>query len=187
MGILNKFILLEERVTLSGIIFKYTLRDSIIGLLALVPATFGVGLRMLIMPLFFGKCGKHLTVRSFATFEFPERITVGDNVSFNEYSWINGAGGIEIGNMVRIAPHVTIASFDHEYKDPNTPIKFQTKRYGKIILEDDVWIGSHVTITKGVRIGRGAVIGAGSVVTSDIPEYSVAVGVPARVIKKRGE
>ena len=56
---------------------------------------------------------------------------------------------------------------------------------GGIIIEDDCWLGSHVTVTKGVRIGKGSVIGANSVVTKDIPPYSVAVGTPAKVIKKR--
>ena len=54
-----------------------------------------------------------------------------------------------------------------------------------IIINDDVWIGAHSVILPGVTIGKGAVIGAGSVVTSNIPEYAVAVGVPAKVIKLR--
>ena len=54
-----------------------------------------------------------------------------------------------------------------------------------VVIEDDVWCGANVTILKGVTIGRGSVIAAGSVVTRSIPPYSIAGGVPARVIKKR--
>ncbi len=56
---------------------------------------------------------------------------------------------------------------------------------GDIILGDDVWVGINVIICSGITIGQGAVIGAGSVVTKDIPPYSIAVGNPAKVIKKR--
>jgi acetyltransferase-like isoleucine patch superfamily enzyme len=139
------------------------------------------------MPLFFAKCGKGVTIRQFVTYDIPERLTLGDNVSLNEYVWINAVGGVEIGNLVRIAPYTCIVSFNHEFKDPNVPIKFQEKKLAKVVIEDDVWLGAHVTVTAGVRIGKGSVIGAGSVVTQDIPSYSIAVGVPARVIEKRGE
>lgn len=55
-----------------------------------------------------------------------------------------------------------------------------------MVIEDDVWIGANVCINKGVIIGRGAVIGSGAVVTKDIPPYAIAVGVPCRVIGRRG-
>jgi acetyltransferase-like isoleucine patch superfamily enzyme len=69
--------------------------------------------------------------------------------------------------------------------DITRPIRLQESIPGKIVIEDDCWIGANVTITRDVTIGRGSVIGANSVVTRDIPEYSVAVGVPARVIRNR--
>jgi acetyltransferase-like isoleucine patch superfamily enzyme len=65
-------------------------------------------------------------------------------------------------------------------------MKDQPTYVAKVIIEDDVWIGANATILPGVRVGKGSVIGAGSVVTNDIPEYSIAVGIPARVISKRG-
>nr|WP_249315569.1 CatB-related O-acetyltransferase [Bacillus sp. FJAT-49711] len=58
---------------------------------------------------------------------------------------------------------------------------------GKIVIEEDVWIGSSSVVLSGVRIGRGSVIGAGSIVTKDIPRYSIVAGNPARVLKKRFE
>lgn len=178
--------MIEEKVSLSDLILKYCLRDTLIGILNIFPGAPGFALRMAIMPHFFQTCGKGLRVHNYTTFIFPERMEIGEQVSFNEYAWVNATGGITIGNMVRISPHVSIVSFDHEFKDPNTPIKDQYKRLGRIVIEDDVWIGTHATITQGVRIGKGSVIGAGAVVTEDIPPYSVAVGVPARVIKSRG-
>jgi acetyltransferase-like isoleucine patch superfamily enzyme len=55
------------------------------------------------------------------------------------------------------------------------------------MIEEDVWISSNCVITKGVTLGKGAVIGAGAVVKKDVPPYCIAVGVPARVVKKRGD
>ena len=63
------------------------------------------------------------------------------------------------------------------------PLKRELKEYGPLIIEDNVWIGYKVTIIGGITIGTGAIIGANSVVTKDIPPYSVAAGIPARVIK----
>ena len=57
---------------------------------------------------------------------------------------------------------------------------------GDIVIEDDVWLGMGAKVMDGVCIGRGSVIGAGAVVTGDIPPYSIALGVPARVVRKRG-
>jgi len=74
---------------------------------------------------------------------------------------------------------------NHIYKDPKTPIRLQEIRAIGIIIEDDVWLGVGSTVLDGVTIGKGSVIGAGAVVTKDIPPYSIAVGVPAKVIKKR--
>ena len=65
--------------------------------------------------------------------------------------------------------------------------KFEALSKGDIIVEDDVWIGTRVTILSGVRIGRGAVISAGSLVVKDVPPYTIVGGVPAKVLKRRFE
>jgi acetyltransferase-like isoleucine patch superfamily enzyme len=100
---------------------------------------------------------------------------------------IYGTGGLKIGNDVRIATHVVITPAGHVFDKKDIPIRLQGVEMKGIVIEDDVWIGANATILDGVIIGRGCVIGAGSVVTKSLPEYSVAVGVPARVIYKRGE
>ena len=116
---------------------------------------------------------------------FPGGVSIGRNSSLNQGCILYGLGGIEIGNNVRIACYTTMYSADHEFASPDVPIKNQGYIAGKIIIEDDVWIGAGVRVNKGVRIGKGAVIGGGSVVTKDVPPYAIVAGVPAKVIKYR--
>lgn len=94
---------------------------------------------------------------------------------------------IRIGRCVEIAARCAFVSSNHGIT-PSLPIAKQpltTK--GPIIIEDEVWLGYGVIVLSGVRIGEGAVIGAGSVVTHDVPNGAIAVGVPARVIKMRSD
>ncbi len=97
------------------------------------------------------------------------------------------AAPIEVGSGVQIAPGCAFYPYDHGF-EPGTPIREQVLRTkGGITVCDDAWLGVGVIVLSGVRIGRGAVIGAGSVVTHDIPDGVIAAGVPARVIKVRGQ
>ena len=114
-------------------------------------------------------------------------ISLGSNCTVNSYAILYGHGGLEIGNDVRIAPQVMIMPMNHISKDPHVPIRKQGISSQGVKIEDDVWLGAGAIILDGVTIGRGSVIGAGAVVTKDIPPHSVAIGVPARVIKKRGK
>ena len=94
-------------------------------------------------------------------------------------------GSILIGSGVQIAPNCAFYPYNHGIA-PDEFIKnqpLQTK--GGIIIEDDAWLGVGVIVLDNVKIGKGAVIGAGSVVTHDIPDGAIAMGVPARVIKMR--
>jgi acetyltransferase-like isoleucine patch superfamily enzyme len=101
------------------------------------------------------------------------------------YVCIAGSGNIKIGRDCLIAAHSGIFANNHIYCDPIQPIGSQGLTRQGIVIEDDCWLGSGVKVLDGVTIGKGSVIGAGSVVTKDIPPFCVAVGVPARVIKKR--
>jgi acetyltransferase-like isoleucine patch superfamily enzyme len=98
---------------------------------------------------------------------------------------LGAGGGIRIGNNVLIGQSVNIHAENHNYLDCNRLIREQGVSYAEVVIEDDVWIGSKATILTGVTVGRGTVIGAGAVVTECVPQFSVAVGVPARVVSTR--
>ncbi len=178
-------VLINEKISAGDFIFKYTLRDFLLGILRMIPSSIGVALRLIILPPFFKSCGKGFLVKEGVIFKFPENIKIGNHVGISEYTLIDGDGGISIGNFVRIASHVSVISFEHNYQRTNAPIKFQGKTKKKVIIEDDVWIGSGVRVLAGVKIGKGSIIGANSVVTKTIPPLSIAIGLPARVIKRR--
>ena len=112
-------------------------------------------------------------------------ITVGKNCFFGEYSVIRGQGGVHIGNNVYTGPMVQLVAVNHVYNNPDIPIREQGITAKGITIEDDVWLGTNVTVVDGVTIGQGSIIGAGAVVTKDIPPYSIAVGTPARPVKDR--
>ncbi len=117
----------------------------------------------------------------------PETVSIGDDVGINMGVLIDSCDGglIEIGNHVMIGPYCVLRAADHVFEDTSRPMKAQGHAGGKIVVEDDCWLGSHVVVTKNVRIGKGSIIGAHSVVTHDIPPYSVAMGIPAVVKKSR--
>lgn len=108
------------------------------------------------------------------------------NYSYLGCNGVMGAGGgIRIGNHVLIGQCVNIHAENHVYVEANKRIDEQGVSYRGVVVEDDVWIGSRATILDGVTISQGAVIGAGAVVTTFVPAYAIAVGVPARVIGTR--
>lgn len=98
---------------------------------------------------------------------------------------IAGPGNIRIGKQCMIASQSGIYANNHNFTDTLLPMQKQGVTRQGIVIEDDCWLGHGVTVLDGVTIGKGSVIGAGAVVTKDIPPYSVAVGIPAKVIKSR--
>lgn len=93
--------------------------------------------------------------------------------------------GVYIGKDVMIAPNVVIVAFNHGFRSRLMPMRVQKNTEEAIFIEDDVWISANCTIAKGVRIGKGSIIGANSFVKNDIPNYSIAAGVPAKVLTSR--
>lgn len=112
-------------------------------------------------------------------------LSVGDKTVLGRGVSVNCYLDVEIGASTLFADDIYVSDFDHKYADLTMPIKDQGIAKARVRIEPDVWIGTKVTITRGVVIGQGAVVGANAVVTRDLPAYAVAVGVPARVIKDR--
>jgi acetyltransferase-like isoleucine patch superfamily enzyme len=93
-------------------------------------------------------------------------------------------GPVTIGNKVNLAQNVVVSGLNHNFGDINQTIVEQGVNTKKIVIHDDVWIGANSVVLAGVTIGEHVVVGGGSVVTKDISPYSVAMGNPARVVKK---
>jgi acetyltransferase-like isoleucine patch superfamily enzyme len=92
---------------------------------------------------------------------------------------------IELGAATLVADWVYICDFDHVIADIHVPIKDQGIVKSPVRIGPDTWLGTKVSVLKGTRIGRGCVLGAHAVVRGDIPDYSIAVGAPARVVRNR--
>ena len=93
-------------------------------------------------------------------------------------------GPVKVGNDVRLAQNVVLSGLNHNYTEIDSPIHAQGVSTNPIVIEDETWIGANVVVVPGVTIGKHAVIAAGSVVTKNIPDYAVAAGNPARILKQ---
>jgi len=117
-------------------------------------------------------------------------ITIGNDVEINDYVHIASVNSVTIGDNVLMASKVYISDHDHGFygqngihNSPMIPPNDRKISHNPVIIESNVWIGQSVSILKGVKIGFGSIIGASSVVTKEIPPYSIAVGIPAKVVK----
>lgn len=132
------------------------------------------------------RIGSHCELRSFARVEADGGyLEVGDHSSINSFCSLNGFGGLRIGHHVRIASHTVILSSTHRFDDAGQPVLEQGIEPRETVVGDDVWFGSHCVVMGGVQIGSHTVVGAGAIVVDDLPPYSVAAGVPARVLRIR--
>ncbi len=132
------------------------------------------------------RLGRAVQVSEFALIGANDgTVKIGDRCWIAPYCLIYGNGHVELGNDVLLGPRVSINTVSHHAESVDVSINSQGIYTDPVIIEDDVWIGMHAVILQGVRIGRGSIIGAGTLVNSDIPPYSVAIGVPAKVIRNR--
>ena len=136
--------------------------------------------------------GKNLWLAAISEYnneKFNPIIIIKDNVNIGEFVHIGAVNYIEIGENVLLASKIYISDHNHgtykgkEQSLPDTPPFYRRISRGKIIIEDNAWIGEGVVILPDTHVGRGAIIGANAVVTNDIPPYTIAVGNPAKPIK----
>jgi maltose O-acetyltransferase len=117
---------------------------------------------------------------------FASDIHIGNDSALGVRSYIET--GTVIGNDVMMGPECMIFTKNHRFDRVDIPMRKQGEtEVLPVIIEDDVWLGARVLLLPGARVGSGSVIGAGAVVSGEIPPMSVAVGNPARVVKRREE
>ncbi len=168
-------------------IFFHTVELYFGAILRILPGIEGLVLRAWFYRMMFKSCGPGLLIYPAVYIIFSRKISVGKRVAINVGSYLDGRGGITIGDHVLIGPNCVIASCEHTFKDVNTPIYQQPVKYAPIKIERDVWIGANSFIKCGVTIKEGSVIAAGTVVTKDVPSFCIFGGVPGKVIKFRKE
>lgn len=142
--------------------------------------------RQLIARKLFAKCGKNIIIRKGAVFGSGDNIVLGNNSRIGAHSIIMVREQLIIGDNVEMGPDVIILDYNHAFGSRDIPIINQGYSPAKqIVINDNVWIGARTIILPGVHIEKGAIIGAGSVVTKNIPEFSIAAGNPAKVLRYR--
>jgi len=109
-------------------------------------------------------------------------ISIGNNTGINQGAYIGGQGGVSIGDYVIIGPGVKIFSEDHQFSGEDY-IKNQGEKREKVIIGNNCWIGSNVTILAGVKLGEKTIVAAGAVVNNSFSGNCIIGGVPAKVIK----
>src|SRR5699024_8268820 len=109
----------------------------------------------------------------------------GDKVVLGRDNVINAYRDIELGDSVLMADWCYIVDFDHKMDDIRLPIKDQGIVKSPVRIGPDTWVAAKVTVQRGSTIGRGCVLGSHAVVRGDVPDFSIAVGAPARVVKNR--
>jgi acetyltransferase-like isoleucine patch superfamily enzyme len=158
--------------------------------------------------------GKKSTIIPPFRFANPDLISIGNYVTINSYSWVQVVGKffkedvgprlviedgvsigmnatisacqeIKIGKNVFLARNVYISDHGHEFKDPDLPIAVQgISKPGPVNIGASTWLGQNSVVLPGVSIGKHCVIGANSVVNKSVPDYSVVVGVPGKIVRR---
>lgn len=118
---------------------------------------------------------------------YQNEMVIGDNTWIGQGCFFHSAGGLRIGQNVGLGPHVKIITSRHEEEGLDVPILFSRIEMAQVVIEDDCDLGIGSMVLPGVTIGRGSQVGAGAVVTKNVEPYSIVTGVPARLLKKRGE
>ena len=138
-----------------------------------------------IYKLLFKRLGGLPIIQRGVTLVHTRRLSVGRHLGVNTGVYINGLGGVTIGDHVLIGNNVTISSGRHTIEGAQPPIFARPSVPDPIVIEDDVWIGANAVIMPGITLARGHVVAANAVVTRNTTPYEVVAGVPAKPIRSR--
>jgi acetyltransferase-like isoleucine patch superfamily enzyme len=137
----------------------------------------GVGLRRVLAPRIFARCGRNFKCFQFVEFSYGYNMEVGDDVVVHRHVLLDDRGGIKLGDRVSVSDYANIYSHTHSIVEQKDVTNART------VLEDDVRITYHATILAGVRVGRNGMVGASAVATKDVRPFHVNVGIPAKSIR----
>lgn len=147
--------------------------------------TAGILIRYILLKTIAKSVGDNVVIYDNVYLHFPEKMEFGNNVSIHPMCHLEAHGELFIGNDVSIAHGTSILTTTHCYSDKDAPVKNQGFESRKTYIGNGVWIGAKATLLYGVNIGDNSIIGANSLVNKNIPEYAVAGGVPAKILKMR--
>jgi acetyltransferase-like isoleucine patch superfamily enzyme len=150
-----------------------------------LPSLEGMAVRYLLYRALFKRIASFPLIYPGVYFTHTYGISVGHRFSVNTGALLDGRGGITIGDGVMVGPFAVIVSSDHDLGHPDIPMTSRDHILAPVVIGDDVWIGAHAVILKGVTVGSGSVVAAGAVVASDVEPCTVVAGMPAGVIQRR--
>ncbi|WP_199748415.1 acyltransferase [Pedobacter sp. KBW01] len=144
---------------------------------------------MILLKPLFKKYGKNFIFDPNGVYSY-RTIQVGDDVFIGPGATLSASeSGIVFGNKIMLGPNVTMMGGDHNVMEIGRymydVVEKKPENDIRIVVEDDVWIGSGATVLKGVTLGEGSIVAAGAVVNKDVPPYAIVGGIPAKVLKMR--
>lgn len=141
-------------------------------------------LRRSICKMIFKKSGDNINIERMVYFGDGRDIIIGNNSGIGSNSHVTN--NIEIGDNVMIAPELLVLGMNHQFERTDIPMNQQgVGEQGLVKIEDDVWIGRRVIITRDTTISKGSILASGAVITKNVEPYSIMGGNPAKIIKKR--
>jgi len=152
----------------------------------LLPDLPGMALRYCLLRKLAHRCGDNVLIGRAVELRYPERLSIGSNVSIHKQCYVDAYGGLTIDDEVSIAHQTSIVSFQHTWNDESLTIRDNPVIGAAISIGRDVWIGCGCRILSGVSIGSRSVVAAGAVVTQSVPAGVLAAGIPARAVKTIG-
>lgn len=168
-------------------VFACWLEDWLWAIVRSIPSLLGLCLRHLAARVLFGRVGGFCLFAVGTRVSHSYGIDCGRNLRANTGVFLDGRGGLTIGDNVLMGPNVVVLSSEHRWADPDVPIYRQGVELKPTTIGEDVWIGGNAVVRAGVNIGKGSLVGAGAVVTCDTAPYAIVAGVPARQIGIRGQ